>query len=603
MDSLTAINQAQLANSSTSPDTFMGMICSYWLAPFFHLVLSAKAILIMGVLLGGLLAFTYRYRRSLLGTILKRVLLVIITIIMISIVVGLMIVRPDELLAAINQEGFSYQGLPLLEHDLIIMGASFAILCLVSAIFANYVINNVPLRLDGNSWWLRWLRPKAPKTVLTDAKDMGIEAGYELKYNILEYFDRDQGMFMGLNRDTREPVYLPIDEWNEQHVQIVGQSGLGKGVLACQLLAQSLMHQHAVFVIDPKGDTFTPCVLEDMAKRYQQPFHIIDIGDEQRRAQFNLFADMTDEDVLQLFEAGFGLGDSGSRGHDHYRSLERDTMNKAVDLYREQPELTVKGLYDLFKTTYPDIDDDFVRGLKETAGIDAIDTLEGIRIKEVVEKGGCVYVVGSTDRNHRKRLQKMLTFAVVLFVKKTARSNRPHVTLFLDELKHCLSENVVNNFGMVRSFDGNIICAHQSLGDFKGAVGDLDGDAVKGAVVDNTRLKFIYQTKEHSTRRWAVEHTGTTFVTSKEVSRSKSHGKFTSKGTQERIQKTSRPLIDDNTMTHLAPQWALLIGVGKAKVIKTSMIKTTLRAFPIIAAPRTTPMIPEAEAVAARSNI
>lgn len=54
--------------------------------------------------------------------------------------------------------------------------------------------------------------------------------------------------------------------------------------------------------------------------------------------------------------------------------------------------------------------------------------------------------------------------------------------------------------------------AHQSVADLKDCPADLNGDAVVGAVVENTKFKLVYRLQDPDTAEWVAKMSGTILV-------------------------------------------------------------------------------------------
>lgn len=45
-----------------------------------------------------------------------------------------------------------------------------------------------------------------------------------LHYNPEDYIDLSKGIFIGMNR-MKQPMYLPLKDWQKQHADIIGTTG------------------------------------------------------------------------------------------------------------------------------------------------------------------------------------------------------------------------------------------------------------------------------------------------------------------------------------------------------------------------------------------
>lgn len=115
-----------------------------------------------------------------------------------------------------------------------------------------------------------------------------------LHYNPLDYIDLNKGIFTGMDSE-KEPLYLPLKDWQKQHADIIGTTGAGKGVAAGILLYQSILAGEGVFVMDPKDDEWAPHLYRKACEDAGKPFALIDLRKQQY--QLNLIEDITPDEL------------------------------------------------------------------------------------------------------------------------------------------------------------------------------------------------------------------------------------------------------------------------------------------------------------------
>ncbi|MFW9744071.1 TraM recognition domain-containing protein, partial [Vibrio parahaemolyticus] len=81
-----------------------------------------------------------------------------------------------------------------------------------------------------------------------------------------------------------------------------------------------------------------------------------------------------------------------------------------------------------------------------------------------------------------------------------------------DELKYHISKPAMEGLGAARDKGVHMFLAHQSIADLKDCPADLNGDAVVGAVVENTKFKLVYRLQDPDTAKWVSEMSGTILV-------------------------------------------------------------------------------------------
>jgi hypothetical protein len=310
-------------------------------------------------------------------------------------------------------------------------------------------------------------------------------------YDPLPYFKIEKGCFVGKDQKGM-PIYVPWAKLRETHVQVLGTTGSGKGVLMSIIAFQAVLAGEALVWFDPKSDRFAPRLLRQAAMEVGKPFVMLDLNLGQP-PQFSLFAGASEFEILDLFVAGLDLRGKGTDG-DFHRGRDEDAAMVLADIAVQRNIRSISGLVaacaGVEEVTGAE---NFWRHLRKLARLDVIDTEYGIDLADVISQGGVIYVRGSSDTEVVKTLQKMVLARVAQIIKTRPESDvdKP-VCVVLDELKHLLSMPAVVSLGVIRSFSAHFLLAHQSLGDLEGCA-SIPPAEVRGAVIDNTAIKFIYR--------------------------------------------------------------------------------------------------------------
>lgn len=151
-------------------------------------------------------------------------------------------------------------------------------------------------------------KSKLERNTRTDVRKVKELLPDSIEYNPLDYIDLKKGVFIGLNKDD-QPQYITIKEFKTQHAAIIGTTGSGKGVTATVLLYQAILLGEAVFVEDPKDDEWAPHVLREACKKAGKKFTLINLN--KLNFQLDLLADISHEQLEELFNAGFSLAKKG----------------------------------------------------------------------------------------------------------------------------------------------------------------------------------------------------------------------------------------------------------------------------------------------------
>ncbi|EFD49745.1 hypothetical protein HMPREF0569_0063 [Micrococcus luteus SK58] len=352
-------------------------------------------------------------------------------------------------------------------------------------------------------------KTKLERDVRTDVRKIKDLLPVTIKYDPLQYIDLSKGVFIGLN-DAEKPQYIPLEDWQKQHADIIGTTGAGKGVATAILLYQSIIADEGVFVLDPKDDEWAPHLYREACRAAGKPFALIDL--RSKKYQVDLLEGTNSETLEELLNAGFSLAEKGE-GADFYRLGDRRASRHVSELY--ESGMTLR---DLFNTEYiRSIQEDvanFHAKMEEISLLNSVNARGGLSLKDTFDNGGCVYIIGSMRNPKIISAQRMILVRLLQIAEARDRiKSKPRpIAIFLDELKYHLSRPALEGLGAARDKGVHIIMAHQSLGDLEDCPADLKPKAVIGAVVENTKFKLVYRVQDPATAKWVAEMSGSILV-------------------------------------------------------------------------------------------
>jgi len=379
-----------------------------------------------------------------------------------------------------------------------------------------------------------------------------------------------------------KPFYLPYATFKREHTQIMGATGQGKGVAAQLLLTQFLMRDEAVIVIEPKNDEYAANALKQACDKLGKRFVLVDLRDDSY--QIDIFAGADEYQKEELMLSAFSLSDSGSDA-DHYRQKDRDAAKYVANMKG------CKTFKDMFYSDYVQSIPGMKKGpegfyykLREISGIKSLNANGGYDIRDVIDNGGCLYVIGSITHSGVIMAQKTVFMRILQLISNRDRTNgTPRIVrVFLDELKYHLSKTSVAALGTIRDKNGRLILAHQSLDDMKDIPKDLNVDAVVGAVTTNCAIHISYFTPDFKSRKYVSESSGTVGIT-EERRGTEVNGAFAEKRTLNRMLiKNTRPLIDENMQLSLTYGMGVVFGQGfKSTILNIRPLKVEKKAIDI----------------------
>ncbi|MGF1894021.1 type IV secretory system conjugative DNA transfer family protein [Vibrio campbellii] len=332
-----------------------------------------------------------------------------------------------------------------------------------------------------------------------------------LEYNPEDYIDLKKGVFVGLDRE-HQPQYIPLADIQKQHADIIGTTGAGKGVASGLILYQLILADEGVFVMDPKNDEWAPHLMKYACEKAGKPFYLIDLN--KKAPQLDLLAGATPEQIEELLVAGFSLAEKGDMA-DFYRIDDRKAAREAPLRASEEERKSFKGLFSsLYVKGLEETIKAFYGKLEELSLVESINAVGGMNLQDVFDHGGCCYVIGSMRNSKILITQKMILirlFQIAETRDRVAGKPRP-IAIFLDELKYHISKPAMEGLGAARDKGVHMFLAHQSIADLKDCPADLNGDAVVGAVVENTKFKLVYRLQDPDTAKWVSEMSGTILV-------------------------------------------------------------------------------------------
>ncbi len=439
-----------------------------------------------------------------------------------------------------------------------------------------------------NDWYCRLF--KKHYEGLTDVRHIERHLPDQLAgYDPRPYFKSDQ-LLLGLKK-KKVPLYLPYSLWISSHLQILGTTRAGKGVLLCLLFYQAIVNfKETSIYIDPKRDKWAVHVLKAAADTAGVPFLLIDLNAD-APPQINLLQGTTAADIEALFAAGFGLSEKGLES-DVYRLNDRYIASEAARIAAENTNYTLGDLYQTLLENSEDFHKNylfFAGSLREMASLHSINSDAGIDIEAIIRQHGVIYVVGSMNNPRVVKAQKMLVFRIMQIAQKinAERETIFPIALCLDEFKYLISSITLQTLGASLGSGLHALLAHQSLHDLRGTSADLDADMVMGAVMDNTRIKISYRLEDPETAEQFARKSGTIPVESELKTYTKSAGLMLSGTGDARTQEVTRYHIDTNMLLHLSPGCAVIYGLPEGtQFVATSPVPVTINPNTLTPLPR-----------------
>ena len=406
-------------------------------------------------------------------------------------------------------------------------------------------------------------------------------------YSPMPYFDIQKGCFIGLDTN-KKPIYVSWKKIRETHIQVIGTTGCGKGILMTLIAYQSVLAGEGLIWIDPKFDRFSPRILAAAAKQATKSFYLINLNPDQP-PQLNPFAGAEAFEIEELLVSAFDLKGKGTDG-DFYRGKDEDAAIEASRLALDKNALSIPELIQICQSVENiTSQENFWRKLCKLGDLNAIKTAGGINLKNAILTGSVIYIVGSTDNERVKMLQKLLLVRINQIIKKQNRFKKHSPTcIVLDEFKHVLSPTALTGLGVIRDYDAHCLLAHQSLGDLDSCAGITRAEA-EGAVLDNTAIKIVYRIGDSSYAEKLSKNSGKRAIFVEQSGKNLNENNHSEGGCRE----THVPLIDPDVLMHLPmpsdrqyqASVGVIFGVDVARLFYVGHISVTGNLPPVKIAP------------------
>lgn len=393
-------------------------------------------------------------------------------------------------------------------------------------------------------------------------------------YNVEKYFKREQ-MFVGLD-ENKKPLYLSAAKWFSSHIQVMGTTGSGKGVVVAYWLVQaSKTFGEFVSMVDPKTDEWAPHVMGAITINRNIKYCYIDLSGD--IGQWNPFLNKSIIQIEELVIAAFGMSEKDDSSDFYLLDDRRAAKLFAKFIYMKGvSKYTLQELLSQFYIEYSELREiakKFCKNIEELIDLPVVNVKKGLNLDEAIERGDIIYVRGSMRYEPVKRLQKMYVLAVIQSCESRDREHARHVCLFLDEFKYLISKPALEALGAIRDKRAHVILAHQSLDDLRDCPKDIDPNSVVSSVNENCALKLTYQINDPDTADWLARMSGKIQVDDEVRHIETSTALTETKRAERTLRQKERCLIDTNMLQSLPSLCAALYGDGLAKFVFTSPYK------------------------------
>ena len=405
-------------------------------------------------------------------------------------------------------------------------------------------------------------RTAAERNKKTDVRDIGkfLPAPTE-QYDPAKYFDTTKGIFVGLD-ETKKPVYIKKSVFDESHILVSGRTRAGKGVGAQVILTQAIQQGDATLILDPKGDRWAPYIFQNFCKKFNKKYRFINLNQSQGY-QINPVTGATEEEIENIFISGYGIDEKGDIA-DFYRLADRAAARECAQWMANNPNSTFASALNALSPNWIDEAKSFHSYMTEMASLPSVNAVGGLNLEDFVKEGGCLYVIGDMSNSRILRAQRMILLRLMLIAKNRIITPESRIiTAFADEFKCHISRPFITTLGAAAGWGMHCILAFQSFSDLEDMPKDLDKNAVKGAVIENTAISISYAIKDPVTADFISDMTGEILV-DVEVRRVTKNAALSETVDDDRqIRQGERNLFDRNMVMNMPRETAIFSVAGE----------------------------------------
>jgi len=358
---------------------------------------------------------------------------------------------------------------------------------------------------------LRYLAPALSSWLRSRRIAQEVEGKTDIRDEMTKYkpivFDPEQlfvDNMMTLGKDKNgDALRIPIRAFKSTHVQIIGATGRGKGVLLQTIYSQVVRMGFGAWYFDPKGDEFIPVILAYEAARAGVPFYVLDLV--HKKGAYAPFSGGTIEERTERMNTAFMLERGGAES-DYYKNTERVLLRRTVQsVGSQQADLkTLEATFADHKLRH------FGKGNKnlenpmtveamlqewQSLATVAVSPKAGLDVGKAIRDRAVVYVRCALRGLTADVASVLLIELTDELIKAPPSARGEHIVLGLDEAATLMSAQVVTSLTAVRSTGTTMMLAYQASGQVRNMRDQrVDKDAAEGTVNINCETRLIYGT-------------------------------------------------------------------------------------------------------------
>ena len=356
--------------------------------------------------------------------------------------------------------------------------------------------------------WSGWARARwialAVDTKTDIRKEMARIKPREFDPNTL--FIKDQ-LVLG-QREDGSAYAVDWSAFRSTHVQIVGATGRGKGVVLQGIYTQAIRKGMGAWYFDPKGDAYIPVILAYEAAQAGRPLIILDLVE--RVGAYAPFAGGTVDERAERMVTAFQLERGGSES-DYYKNSERLIVREAVKRVASA-DADLAALLDAVELEKERFHGKGSRAMESKMTAEALlaewqslPTIagrpdRGLNVAQALRDNAVVYVRCGLRGLSADIASVLLIELMDELIRCPPADRGQHVVLGIDEAATLMSAQVVSGVTAVRSTGTTMILAYQALEQVRNMRDSrVDKEAAETTMNINCEFKMIYGTSMEKT--------------------------------------------------------------------------------------------------------
>jgi type IV secretory pathway TraG/TraD family ATPase VirD4 len=351
-------------------------------------------------------------------------------------------------------------------------------------------------------WFSNWRKGRVVTQSNDSLSDIRKELGTVVAkdFDPTRYYKKDH-IFLGLDA-LNKPIYITLAAFCENHAQIIGATGTGKGVIIGVVIDQLIKYGYTVFYFDPKHDKNIPRIMEQRCRETGRQFTYLSLFDNEP-GNWGPFLGGSLDSARTRLEVAFGLNVSGTDA-DFHKSRERkmalDAFNKSRD---------IDGLFNFCEMSDHESRVTTELGIWKKYRSLAIKS-GGFSIADAITKGAVVYVKGNLYDKVMLNCFKAMMLESSQEIQRLADYEKKQVFMLWDEVSFYVAPEFPRSLATIRSFGMTFSLAYQSQNDLK-ALEDrtVNAQYVYSGVNTNCQIKLVYGGFDDANAKWVSEIAGT----------------------------------------------------------------------------------------------